>query len=275
MHTLVLRMWPTEPGDEVRAHVVDPVEPHAEKLAVAVERELAVDDVGAAVRIGQECFDARRNPLDRLAQRFCRDHQRAIFRIRHGALAEAAADVARLEYQFVFRHFRVRRNLLAQRRYALHDDVESIAVVRCIVSHETRARLHRARRYARRFDFELGHMRGLRERRLDFLRVAGLGFERQIARHVVVQLRRARGERCFGLHDARQIAVLDFDEFGRALRARQRCRRRRARSPRRRSALCRARAPDAAARVLSSRCGRGSSANAAAWCNPRRPRQRR
>ncbi len=61
-------------------------------------------------------------------------------------------------------------------------------------------------------------MRGLRERRFDVIRIAGFGFERQIAGNIVVQLRCAGGERFLGPHHARQVTVVDFDKFGRILR---------------------------------------------------------
>ena len=56
------------------------------------------------------------------------------------------------------------------------------------------------------------------ESRFDGLFVTDLVLPREIARHLVGELRCARGERALRIGDALQLAVLDFDEIGGVLR---------------------------------------------------------
>ena len=135
---------------EVRAQVDDPVDAHRQELPVLVERELAVGDHVAAVRVGQQAFRARASPLHRRAERFRGDHERRVFRIGARALAEAAADVAHLEDELLRRHLRVVRELRAQRGDALHRGVDPVRFRRRVVGDEARPRLHGIRRHARR-----------------------------------------------------------------------------------------------------------------------------
>ena len=146
------------------------------------------------------------------------DHERRVFRIGARALAEAAADVAHLEDELLRRHFRVGRELRAHRGDALHRGVDPVRFRRRVVGDEARPRLHGTRRHARRDHFGLRDVRRGGESRFDGLLVADLGLPREIARHLVGQLRRAGGQRAFRIGDALQVAILDFDEVGGVLR---------------------------------------------------------
>ena len=96
--------------------------------------------------------------------------------------------------------------------------MQRIAVGRRVVHHGAGTRLHRAGGYPAHFHPELRHVRGAGERGLDRGRIPGLAFERQVAGHVVVELRRAGRKRRLGRDDRRQVPVLDLDQLGGVLR---------------------------------------------------------
>ena len=110
--------------------------------AVAIERELAVDEIRATVGIGGEPFRARGDPLDGPLQFFRGQHLRAVLRIRETALTKRATDVARHDANLLFRNMGVRRKLLAHHVHALDVDVNGVAVLLRVVGHEAGPRLH-------------------------------------------------------------------------------------------------------------------------------------
>ena len=77
--------------------------PEAKDLAVLVGRHLRVGDVIAAMRVGQEGFDAVGGPLHRALDLLRRPDADRLFRIDEDLGAEAAADIRRDDAQLVLR----------------------------------------------------------------------------------------------------------------------------------------------------------------------------
>jgi len=213
------------PRPEVGAHVVHPVEPHAEEPAFTVEGERAVDDVGAAVGIGRETLRARGNPLHRLARVLRSEHECSVLGVGGRALAETAAHVLRDEMKPLLRHAGIDRQAFPERGDALHARVKGVGIVARVVRRRAAARLHGIRRNARHLDLQTSDVCGPGERSLDGSRVACVEFDRQVARSGFMQLRRAGRQRFLRVNRRGKIAIPDLDQFRRVLRRGKRFRR--------------------------------------------------
>ena len=87
----------------IGAHVDQPLDADAEKIAVCIERQRAGELRATPVVIAQDAFGARSNPLDRAPKQLRRQKQRGEFRIDLVAHAKAAADVVSVNANLVGR----------------------------------------------------------------------------------------------------------------------------------------------------------------------------
>ena len=135
-------------------------------------------------------------------------------------MPKSAADIAHVEFEQLFRDLAVRRNLFAQRGDALHAQVERVLAVYRVVSDETGARFHRTGRDASDVNLEACDVRCHGKCFFNILRIARLGFQRQITRNIFMQPWRIRRQRFFRSHHAWQITVFNLDQIGSVLRRR-------------------------------------------------------
>src|SRR6185436_15290959 len=89
---------------EIGARVADPGVSKGDEAPLAVERELAGELGGAAMVVADDGLEARADPFHRPPERLRRVHHRAVLRIGLRAHAEAAADVLRVQAEFLLRH---------------------------------------------------------------------------------------------------------------------------------------------------------------------------
>ena len=105
---------------------------------------------------------------------------------------------------------------------ALAADVHRVAAARLVERRNRRARLHRAHDHAAVDEIELGDVRRLGERLRDLVGIAIEIVERDIVRHVVIKLRRARLRSVARPRHSGQRLDIDFDGFGGVLRLHRR-----------------------------------------------------
>ena len=105
---------------------------------------------------------------------------------------------------------------------ALAADVHRVAAARLVERRDRRARLHRVDDDAAVDQRQPGDVRGSGKRLRDFRGIAVEIVERDVARHVVVELRRAGRRGLARLGDGGQRLDVDLDRFRRILGLRQR-----------------------------------------------------
>ena len=127
----------------VGADIHQPLDPHPEKLPVAIERKLAAQRHAAPMVIAQERFGAGAGPLDRAIERARREGERGEFRIDLVAHAEPAADILGVNAELLGRQAGDMRELLHDVGHALgrHVDVEASGLA--VEGREPGFRLHR------------------------------------------------------------------------------------------------------------------------------------
>jgi hypothetical protein len=205
---------------EIGAEVAHELEAHAEDAARGVERHLAAVHDVARLFVGDEHLGARADPLHRAPELFRREQQRAVFRVDVEAHPEAASDLLGDDADLLRRHAQHGGHLAADRGHALGAGVEVVDVACRVVDAGGGARLHRVADHPRVRRIERDDARGALERRLGRRFVAADEVEQQVAGNVLVQLRRAGGERRAGVDHCGQLAVFDRHRLGRVLRRR-------------------------------------------------------
>ena len=206
---------------DVGANVGEILETHAEYPAVLVECQLArVHDV-ARLLVADKNFRAAADPFDRPAKLLRRQEQRAILGIGVEAHAKPAADLLGHDTHLVRCHAKDRRQLPTHRADALRGGMQVIHFLCRIPGAHRSARFHRIADHPRVIAGVLDHMRGTRKGRVGRGFVPAGVVEDQIARHRVVQLRCACGQRVACAHDGHEILELDRHRFGSVLRLRR------------------------------------------------------
>ena len=140
-------------------------------------------------------------------------HQR-LFRIVELLDAEAAADIGRHDAQLVLRdlqHEHAHQDLHDVRELA--GGPQRVLPGRALVLADRGARLHRIADEAIVDEADARDMRGIGEGRVGRGLVADIPLEAEIARHVVVDQRRARPDRVEHADDRRQRLVFDRERF--------------------------------------------------------------
>ena len=193
-------------------------------MAFGIQRQLGVDQLSAAVTVGQKAGRALVGPLHRAAERLGRMQDTDIFGIADILHAEGAADIGGENADLVVRHVED----LGQRRLvagnALRGHLQRVALGLVVVMRQRHARLHRDDSHAGVDDVEPGHMRRLGEGRLDPGGVAIVIVERDIVRDVIVKLRCAGFCRFGRAGDGRKGLDVNLDCFCCIARPRQRFR---------------------------------------------------
>ena len=207
----------------VRAHVGLGADAQREELRVLVERELDMCQVIAAMTIADERLAAIRSPVHGTADALRRPQHDHVFVVMKGLRAEAAADIRRDHADLGFR--RLQRG--GGQQHALHVRIlrgqpERVLLLAVVVLAGGGARLHRVADHAAVDEIELRDMRRLRERGFGGRLVADLPVERDVARRLAPDLRRARCERAIDRGDDRQIVDVELDQFSGVLRLQQR-----------------------------------------------------
>ena len=201
----------------IGAHVDQPLDADAEKIAVRIERQRAREPRATAVVIAQDAFGARSNPLDRAPKQLRRQKQSGEFRINLVAHAEATADVVSVNANLVRRDTSNVSEAAADVGHPLGWQVNVIDAGSRIERRNAGLRLHRIAGNTLRVECNACHMRGVGERRLDRRERTVLVFHGEVARHVRVQYRRAGRERCLRVDHSRQIAIVDHNALGAVL----------------------------------------------------------
>ena len=207
---------------EIGAGVAVAGEARREELALLVERKLADEFMVAAVMVRHEALEAVGGPLHRPAELLRGMQDRHVFGIDRGLHAERAADIADQHMHLVGRDAEDIDEAGLHAERALAADVHRVAAARLVERGDRGARLHRADDDAAVDQIELGDVRGLRERLRDLRGIAVEIVERDVAGHVVIELRRAGLGGFARLGDGGQGLDIDLDGFGGILRLRQR-----------------------------------------------------
>ena len=150
-----------------------------------------MDDLGAAVAVGQKTGRALIGPFHRTAQRLRRVQDAGIFGIVDVLHAEGAADIGGQDADLVVRYIQDLRQRHLVAGDALGRNLQRIALVRLVEGRQRHARLHRHHGDASVDDIELRDMRGAVEGRVDPGGVAIVIIERDVVGDVLVKLRRA------------------------------------------------------------------------------------
>ncbi len=106
------------------------------------------------------------------------------------------------------------RHVGAQAEHPLRRRVQREAPGLAIILRERRARLHRVHHHAAVDELEGRDMRGLGESGRHLLAVAEMIVERDVARRLLVDERRARSRRLLGAHHRGQRIDIDLDRLG-------------------------------------------------------------
>ena len=190
--------------------------------AVGVERELGGDLVVAAVAVGDEAAGALVGPFDRAAER-ARGMQHAdIFRKRRRLHAERAADIAGEDADLLGLDVEDFRHVAPHAEHALRGDVQREASARGIVDADRRARLHRVHHQAAVDELEPRDVRGLGEGGGHLLGIAVVIIERDVARALVMEERRAGARGLLRPDHRGQRIDIELDRLGGVLRLQQR-----------------------------------------------------
>src|SRR5450759_2749506 len=201
----------------VSADICDPIESHGKELAAAIGRKLAAHHPGPAVGIREKRFGSRRNPLHWPPRGSCRHHHSAVLRVTHTAAAKSSAHVACDDFDPVLGHPGITGELHTQHVGALHACMHGVALRALLERDQTSARLHGTRHDPRAHELESGNVRRLGESRFHRGGISRFALEGHIARHVLMELRRAGGERLFRINGAWQIFVLHLYQCTRIL----------------------------------------------------------
>ena len=211
--------------DEPGAHLEQRLRAQRQDLAAVVERELAVIDHLAAVRIVHHAFGARGDPLHWVAELLRRPHHQQVVGIGAALEAEAAADVRRDDADLVLRHVEDVADLHAHAMRVLRSGIQRVLVGRGLVVADRDARLHRDRRYPVVLHAQLDDVLGLGEGGVGRLGAAEHQAERGIAHLVVVvDLGRALFRGILDVDHGFERLVFDRDQFGAVARLRFRFR---------------------------------------------------
>ena len=208
-------------GRAVGAEVGAVVEADREEVPVRVERDFAGERDRAPLEVAQEGFAARADPFHGAAELFRRQHRREVLRVGRAVDAEAAADVLGGDDDPVLVEAGDGRDLAAHAARALDRRVDRVAPAFRVERHQARARLQHVADQALAVHGEPAHESRARERGRRRLRVAGFVLEREVARNVGVELRRAVRHRGIEARDGGQVPVFDLDQFPRVLGARR------------------------------------------------------
>ena len=184
-----------------------------EELTIPVEREFADHFCATAMMVTDDRLAARAGPPHGTADFLRRQHDRTEFGIAVAANPEPAADIERVDADLVRRHSRAAAEAMDHQRHALRRCVDVVDASCCVIHSRAGFRFHRRARQAGHIDRKAGHMRGSAEGLVGLRLVAVFVFERQIARHVVVEQGRARRERSFGVDHDGKVLVIDQDGF--------------------------------------------------------------
>ena len=207
---------------EIRAGVAEAGEARGEEFALGVERELADEFMVAAVMVGHEALEAVGGPFHRPAEFLRGMDDRHVFGIDRCLHAERAADIAGQHMHLVGSHAEDIDELALHAERALAADVHRVAAGVLVERRDRGARLHRVDDEAAVDQPQPGDVRGLREGLRDLGGIAVEVVERDVAGHVVIELRRAFGRGFARPGDGGQRLDLDLDRFGRILRLRRR-----------------------------------------------------
>ena len=206
-------------GRQIRAHVAEQIDVHAEELAVLGERHPRRGDVVAPLRVAHEMIGAVGGPFHRLAQLARGECGQRIFAIGKQLGAEPAADI-RTDHPHLFQ-----RDLqhhaaddLAQAMAALAADRQRQMIAPGIVFADHRARFHEIGDDARIDDRYFGDRMRFRERRLGRLLVADRHVEQHVAGMLGPDLRRPLLDRMEDADHRRQRRPVDLDRLDRIAR---------------------------------------------------------
>ena len=179
------------------------------------------DDVARRI-VGEECFAAIADPFHRPPDAARRPDHGDLLGIEIETRSEGAADIRTDRAHALRRHLETAGHVVAQAMGALASRDQGVALT--VVAADRRARLHEGAERALAADGLLHHQVGARERGLDRGAIAECIVEREIARRLRPQRRRAIGERFLDAGDRRQHAVLDRDRLGAIARSGERLR---------------------------------------------------
>ena len=198
-----------QPDDELGADAAD--------LAVLVRRVLHLLPLVAAVDRGEVALRALLRPLHRPADPLRQSERERLLGVDVELRAEAAADVRRDHPQARLGHAEDDREPEAQDVRDLGRRPERVLVGRGLVGRDHAARLDRVRDQAL---LAVALLHGHGRVAEDALDVAALELpgEAVVRAEVVVEDRRAVGERLLGVDHGRKLLVVDLDELGRVLR---------------------------------------------------------
>ena len=220
----VERQRPRCHAGDVGAEIAVALQTHRQKPAFGIERQFGVNELRAAVAVGEEAGRALVGPLHGAAQRLRRVQDAGVFGIADVLHAEGAADISAQDANLVVRHvedFRQRHLVAgdALRRYLQRE-----AFGRLVEGSERHARLHRHHGDTGVDDVEFGYMRRSGKRRVDLGRIAIVIIERDVIRDVIIELRRAGLCGLCGIGYGGQRLDVEFDGLRRIACLRQRFR---------------------------------------------------
>ena len=208
-------------GDE-GAEIAVAGEADREEFSFGIERQLGMDQLRAALAVGEEAGRTLVGPFHRPAQRLCRMQDAGIFGIVQVLHAEGAADIGGEDAHLLRRDVQDLRHDRLVAGHALGRHLQGVALARLVVMAERDPRLHRHHGDAGVDDIELCHVRGAGKGRLDPGGVAIVVIERHVVGDVVIKLRRARLGRLRGIGHGRQRLDVELDGFRRIARLRHR-----------------------------------------------------
>ena len=185
----------------------------ARKRPFGIEREFGRHREIAAHIIADKRLVALGRPFHRPADAARAPGDQREFGKEAVARAEIAADLAGDDAHAFHRHAENRRQLLFLPYDSARAGVERVASACRVIDAERGARLHRHAGDAIDPGVEPGDMGGARERRVGRGGIADLGVDHDV-RQVVIEPRRPRLDRGFGIGHRRQRLVIDDDALG-------------------------------------------------------------
>ena len=221
LHQVEGRQQRTE-GRAIAAQIAVAGEPQRLDHPVLVEGHFDRHVVIAAVMVRHEAAGTFVGPLDRPTQRAGAMQDADIFRIGCRLHAERAADIAGEHAHFGGRGAEDVRHHVLEPEHALAARMQRPLFGRGVELADGRARLDRIHHQALIDQRQFHHMRRLGEGLSDLVLVAIVIVEREIARHVIPDLRCAGFRRVARRHHRRQRLDVERDRFGRVLGLRDR-----------------------------------------------------
>ncbi len=204
---------------DIRAHRAEVADAQRQELALFVERQLHVAVGIACVVVGEEGLGAARHPVDRAAGLLRGVEDRDVFGVGAGLEAERAADLFGGDADLVVADLHDLRHCVAHGARALGADAQVEAVVRFVVARGRAARLHRGDVQAVVQERDLGDVLRGREHAVDLFlvllrfRMRTSPIDRDVARRVRPELRRALFDGGAQIDDGVQLFVIDLDGF--------------------------------------------------------------